>query len=239
MAYVESQVAYDNTGATKNEAIPPGSFYAVGSYGGGSKEVYIELLPDGKYVNYIGEFDIDGNTIVSGQLETIYITNAPLNSTEFAVPLELYFAYADNGENDIAMPELLKPQSNADFYEYLFRFDDTILGSPFKDKINGWAGNDLIWGGPGNDKEWGGPGNDTFYYLEGDGKDKFKDFSKKKDDFVFDRGLVKNFKQLKKAAYQKKKKVIVDFGEGDKITIDDMKLKKFLKSDFSFLEVDL
>lgn len=243
MAFIETQVGFNNTGKGSNEAIPLGAFVRISenSFGGGGPEaadVYVEQLSDGRYVNYVGDFTVNGNTITGGELEVVYVANVALDSTEFPVPPEVYLAYAADEDEVVSMTEVLKPQSNKDFYAYLFRFDDLLIGSEFKDKINGWEGDDLIWGHKDKDKIWGGPGNDTFYYVEGDGKDRYKDYSKKKDSFVFDRDLVRNLNKLKKVAEQKKNKVIVDFGGGDKVIIDDIKLKKFLKSDVSFLEVD-
>lgn len=234
MGIFQAEVAVNNTGKGPNEPFPVGTSPDV------SDIAYSERLPGGDYIYYLGDFTTDGGgKITGGLVNAIWVTSGPVDFEDPDTDFDLKVGWAPRDGEQFPLAELLKPQSTVEFYKYLFRYDDTIIGSPFKDKINGWNGDDLILAGEGNDKQWGGRGKDTFFYSEGDDKDRVKDYNKKKDAFIFDRDLVRNFNKLEKLAVQKKKNVVVDFGDGDKVVVDDISLKKFLKSDISFLDFEL
>lgn len=57
---------------------------------------------------------------------------------------------------------------------------DTLIGSPYQDRLAGFGGNDVLTGGGAAD---------SFVYLGGDGKDKITDFSPFENDRI-DLGLV-------------------------------------------------
>jgi Ca2+-binding RTX toxin-like protein len=114
-----------------------------------------------------------------------------------------------------------------------FRGDEEsniLTGTNKADKIWGEGGNDTITGGKGNDKLEGGAGKDTFVFGEKSGKDVITDFDVKKDVLEIAKGLngIKKAKDVLKHADQKGKDVVIDLGDGNKITlknvdIDDLK----------------
>ena len=88
--------------------------------------------------------------------------------------------YSENGalseryENFLMKPESMLFYGDTDLLgEYIFQYDDTIIGSSKGERIYGYAGNDYINSGPGDDelnggygtdRLIGGPGNDTAIY---------------------------------------------------------------------------
>jgi Ca2+-binding RTX toxin-like protein len=126
---------------------------------------------------------------------------------------------------------------------YGYGNDDLIFGDDGNDFLFGDDGRDVIFGGFGDDlidgladpdELWGGPGYDTFCFGRGYSKDVVKDFTLGQDDFFIDKGLVKNFKKLKKVAEKYKGGVLLDFKGSDDLIIEDIKKKDLKKIDFDF-----
>lgn len=125
--------------------------------------------------------------------------------------------------------------------------DNTINGKSFKDKLFGMggndtlkgnAGNDILDGGVGNDQLTGGVGTDTFVFGAKSGKDVITDFNVKQD--ILQIKDVKGFKTVKdvlNAATQKGKDVIIDLGDGNKITLKDVKLTEFKKNPGDHIDI--
>lgn len=98
------------------------------------------------------------------------------------------------------------------------------------DTIKGGSEDNIFEGGPDNDKLIGrGGGLDEFTFKRGYDRDTIKDLSPRQGDTVVLKGLgVKNIKQLKDLAEKAGKDVVIDFGRGDELTLED-----FSKSDLS------
>jgi hypothetical protein len=84
--------------------------------------------------------------------------------------------------NAPALHEVVKTPSTQDDFAFLVSAlsgDDTIILSPFADRMSGFEGNDIITGGLGRDYLEGGGGNDTFLDTKAglDG-DVFADFGR-------------------------------------------------------------
>ena len=65
------------------------------------------------------------------------------------------------------------------------------------------------------------------------------DFKVKEDALIIDRDLARSLRSVSKFAEQKGSKFVFDFGDGDKLVIDNLKLAKFDKIAFSFFDLDI
>ncbi|MFN3349962.1 beta strand repeat-containing protein [Pseudorhodoplanes sp.] len=97
--------------------------------------------------------------------------------------------------------------------------DDILMGSAFADDLRGGKGNDLLNGGAGDDVLRGGNGNDTFVFADGYGADSIVDYQRGKDilDLTGVAG-VHSFADLLLTQIDNKT-VLIDFGNGDTLTI--------------------
>jgi beta-glucanase (GH16 family) len=105
--------------------------------------------------------------------------------------------------------------------------DDTVSGSTGDDTLLGGQGNDLLVGGDGND--WisgdrgddtlsGGAGTDTFHFAQGSGHDVITDFNTWEGDHLqLEPGMTWT-------ASQEGSDVVVDFGGGDQVTLQNVQL---------------
>ena len=88
------------------------------------------------------------------------------------------------------------------------------------DTLNGGGGNDTLIGGLGSDTLTGGAGNDTFVFATGDGADMIMDFSA--GDVIDLSGVgLADFAQLQSNMTQVDGNVVIDFGSGDSIQIQN------------------
>lgn len=115
---------------------------------------------------------------------------------------------------------------------------DTLLGGAKADKLYGEKGNDYIWGDAGKDRMWGGPGSDTFQFQEGDGKDVIVDFDAKgggkKQDYI----ALYEGETFTARAVNKGHDTLLDFGDGDTLTLLGVHKADFTKGgDVHWLDV--
>jgi Ca2+-binding RTX toxin-like protein len=119
--------------------------------------------------------------------------------------------------------------------------NDTLSGTSLKDKLwglggndtlKGLGGNDILEGGKGNDKLIGGEGKDTFVFGKNDGKDVITDFDVNKDVIEIAKGTngIKKAGDVLDHATQKGDDVVIDLGDGNKITLKDVDLKDLKKN---------
>jgi Ca2+-binding RTX toxin-like protein len=109
--------------------------------------------------------------------------------------------------------------------------DDKLYGNGGKDQLSGGTGDDKLVGGIGNDKLTGGNGHDTFVFGANSGKDVITDFDVKKDVLQIDKGLngIKKAADVLKHASQHGDNVVINLGDGNKITLKDVKLSDLKK----------
>lgn len=109
--------------------------------------------------------------------------------------------------------------------------DDKVYGQGGNDVINGGSGDDLIGGGKGDDKLIGGNGMDTFVFKKDSGKDIITDFNTKNDVLKIAQGLngIKKPSDVLEHASQKGKDVIINLGDGNKITLKNVDLDDLKK----------
>ena len=250
MAYFQSEVAANTTA---KGTYGPGSIFPTGPWVPGQQiqsELSYDITGDNYYITYFGNFDIQQGFVAGGNVNKI-ITDGGLSPVGFQVPMQTFEADIDNEffDVDVLLAAFDDPEA---YFSYLFRGNDQIYGSQFNDQLDGYKGNDFIAAGDGNDKAygnkgkdilsgefgkdklWGGKSKDKFVYGEGYGKDKVMDWEKKKDKVVFDTALASKFKDVKKAATEKGNKVIVDFGNGDKLIFKNTDFSDFKKSSVEF-----
>ncbi len=99
--------------------------------------------------------------------------------------------------------------------------NDILFGGNGKDKIFGGGGDDLLIGGAGRDILIGGKRSDTFVFREGNDHDRIRDFRDDVDvidltGFGFDTA-----NDALEFATQKDNSVILDFGDGDRLSVNN------------------
>jgi serralysin len=114
--------------------------------------------------------------------------------------------------------------------------NDTQRGENGDDRLNGAQGNDLVDGGTGADVLTGGHGLDTFVFADGYGVDKVLDFRNGQDkldlsDFGFD-GFSDMVDSVSISGHGNS--VVLDFGNGDVVSLQGLKLSQIDASDFIF-----
>lgn len=113
---------------------------------------------------------------------------------------------------------------------------DTLIGGDGDDDLSGGGGRDNLEGGEGNDLLTGGNGRDTFIFNLGDDDDTITDFDGQKDTIQLDIDLgLQSFSDVLGLATQVGTDVVLDFGNGDSITIEDYQVADLEANDFSFM----
>jgi len=115
---------------------------------------------------------------------------------------------------------------------------DTITGNEFNNNLDGQGGNDTITGGEGNDTLTGGGGTDTFVFADGFGFDTITDFNHAQGDKIDLTGVtsVTDFATLLTLASENGANTVIDFGNGDVITLNNVTLANLTASNFIFGE---
>lgn len=110
--------------------------------------------------------------------------------------------------------------------------DDIVRGLGGDDVLRGGKGNDRLIGGEGDDVLNGGKGNyqDVFVFGPNSGQDVVADFQVGKDKLEISKGLnnIKKPSDVLDHATQQGKDVVIDLGDGNTITLKDVKLKDLL-----------
>lgn len=114
---------------------------------------------------------------------------------------------------------------------------DQLYGGTGSDDLTGGKGKDRLYGSDGDDELTGGKGKDRFYYD--DGKDRITDFKAKQNDKIYidqdDVPAGMTVRQLlKQNGTVKNGNVHIDFGNGDKLIIEDVSNKMNLVDDILF-----
>ena len=112
--------------------------------------------------------------------------------------------------------------------------DDTMYGGGGKDKLEGDKGKDSLDGGTGKDSLIGGDNSDLFYFAAGYGQDTVIDFDAKgggdKQDYVYlDPGT-----EYTERAANRGRDTILDFGDGQTLTLLDVRKSDFSEADVKF-----
>lgn len=99
---------------------------------------------------------------------------------------------------------------------------DYLLGGAGNDTLRGSAGNDTLEGGRGDDLLIGGSWADTFVFGEGDGYDTISDYQVGLDRLMIDSDLLPRSvpRFYENVIQETSSGVVLDFGDGNKITIE-------------------
>jgi Ca2+-binding RTX toxin-like protein len=132
--------------------------------------------------------------------------------------------------------------------------DDLVIGTNRADRLWGLTGNDTVVGGAGNDSIDGGRGNDrltgdgtgkkafadTFVFGAKSGKDVITDFDVGKDVIQIAKGIngIKKPSHVINHAQQKGKDVIIDLGNGNKVTLKNVKLSDLKKNPSDHFDIN-
>ncbi|MDT4743632.1 VCBS domain-containing protein [Bradyrhizobium sp. WYCCWR 12699] len=113
-------------------------------------------------------------------------------------------------------------------------FNDTITGSSSNDQLFGNGGSDLLSGGAGNDALNGGIGADTFVYTTGGGADVIGDFLQADADKIDLTGVpgISTLADIQALATQQGPNTVIDFGNGDTLTLLNVTLSNLTAADF-------
>ncbi|HZA93314.1 MAG TPA: calcium-binding protein, partial [Gemmatimonadales bacterium] len=115
---------------------------------------------------------------------------------------------------------------------------DIIHGGLGNDTMNGGSGNDLIFDGAGNDVLKGGPGDDefSFSFAQGGGKERVTDFRPGEDTIIIESIDYESFEAMMEGGFavQSGDDVVITYGLGSTITIEDIRLARLRADDFGF-----
>jgi Ca2+-binding RTX toxin-like protein len=113
--------------------------------------------------------------------------------------------------------------------------NDTLRGDAGANVIDGGAGDDILDGRAGNDRLTGGSGADRFVFKAGYNADTITDFVSGEDriDLTAFAGL-HTLSQVLALATQIGVNTVIDFGNGDTLTLRGISLTTLLASDFMF-----
>lgn len=121
----------------------------------------------------------------------------------------------------------------------IFENDMRVLGTKLGDSVGGWdgddmivgrGGNDVLGGGLGRDLLVGGAGVDTFVFDHGYGSDRVKDFDAKGGDGFQDL-IQADFAEIE-TIIRSGKNTLIDFGDGDILTLMNIKPGQIDQTDF-------
>ncbi len=115
--------------------------------------------------------------------------------------------------------------------------DDTLIGTGGEDELYGGAGNDVLNGGLAADYYTGGEGDDVFVFETGGGKDRVADFETGVGGDVLDLRRVSSISshaEVLAAATQVGADTVIDFGNGDSVTLLGVSSDELLEEDFLF-----
>ena len=112
--------------------------------------------------------------------------------------------------------------------------NDTLFGSTAAETLRGDGGNDSINSGAGNDTVTRGSGADTFVYRAGHGADTATDFRRTDGDKIDLAGVagITSFAALQAKITQSSPNTVIDFGNGDTLTLTGVNATSLLASDF-------
>jgi len=111
---------------------------------------------------------------------------------------------------------------------------DTLIGGAGEDDLRGGGGHDRLEGGTGADTLTGNNGRDTFVFGLGDGADTITDFAPGQDTIELDMALAADFQALGAFDTQVGNDLVLDFGNGDTLTLENTSWSDLDPGDFDF-----
>lgn len=117
---------------------------------------------------------------------------------------------------------------------------DQLFGGDGNDKLIGGGGHDILAGGDGVDILRGGGGRDTFMFSVGDDQDTIQDFDNTRDTIELDASFFNldpndvTFSDVSNIASQVGSDTVLDFGNGDTLTLENVQVSTLAFDDFGF-----
>ena len=180
---------------------------------------------------------LDSVTVVADGKEAYSVTGLDLTAREIGDGFKVkdWLAEQDFVVKGNAFGSQLTASGHKDVMHGLAG-NDTLFGLAGNDKLFGDAGNDILNGGQGNDFLTGGLGIDTFVFASGDGADTVMDFNAKGAAHeIIDLSAVDSVASFEDLSLEQVgKNVVIDLGDGDKITLKNVVLANLDASDFLF-----
>ena len=119
--------------------------------------------------------------------------------------------------------------------------DDIMLGGAGDDLILGGSGDDILQGGAGDDLMIGGSGSDTFVFTGGGGNDVVLDFTLGEDMLSISKGIngtgIESADDVASHATQVGANTVIDLGNGDSITLNNVDAEDVQDNPDSFFSV--
>ncbi len=116
--------------------------------------------------------------------------------------------------------------------------NDTLIGGTGADRLFGGTGRDVLYGGGGNDVLTGGRGADVFVFQKGAGRDVITDFDADLAGERIDlRGIaaITSYSDLRANHLSTVKgDAVIDFGGGNRVTLDGVRVSELSADDFLF-----
>lgn len=147
---------------------------------------------------------------------TGFFYNVPANRPLFEINTGLSL-FVTQGNDDLrgSTKDDYVNGGQGDDFAFANKGNDDLRGEDGNDVLKGGGGKDFIWAGRGNDWVTGGSGKDAFQFLFGEGLDTITDFNVRKDVFYADWESID-------AIYQVGDDTVIDWGDGDMLTLIDV-----------------
>jgi Ca2+-binding RTX toxin-like protein len=157
-----------------------------------------------------------------------FLYNIPADKPLFEVHtgISLFVTQFDDDIQGSKDDDYLNAGQGSDFI-FANKGNDDLRGEVGNDILKGGGGKDFLWAGGGDDYVTGGGGKDIFKFLIGDGHDTITDFSARKDVFEATWANVDAITQVGNDT-------LIDFGDGDMLTLIDVNANEINQGLFTF-----
>jgi len=220
-----------------------------------TKVVFVDDITGDKIVYKGHDLKVSNGIIVSGELTAWNYTDsaeAPyLTMTNFKLDLDKIHANSVGAFAEKALNKILSGNdllTGSSFGDEMYGLggndklfgnagEDTLYSGGGKDKLDGGAGYDYLYSGKGNDIMTGGTETDFFVFNKGDGRDKITDFNADNADMAgHDQIYIQiDFEDIKSIKKFGNDGTIIDFGQGDTLTLLHVAKADVDASDFQTL----
>ena len=198
--------------------------------GNSKKAVYSDSFSGDKIVLEGKDLTYDVGNLVGGTVNKLSIVDGSGEKFEIIHGFKLDGSLFANSDIIVNFEEILAK---------IFENDMRVLGTKYGEAVGGWNGDDMIvgrggddilGGGYGRDVLVGGAGVDTFVFDDGYGNDRIKDFDAK-GGAGFKDLIQADFAEIESIA-RSGKNTVIDFGDGDTLTLVDIKPNEIDQTDF-------
>jgi len=197
-----------------------------------TKSKFVIQSTGGDQLVFTGKkFDYDGGFIADGTVTGIEVRNdtGQLIQRGFNFSIDAGTAYGDNW-NTVYASLAIQILTNGAKVTGSKGDDRQLIFLGGNDVVDGRGGDDFIDGGAGRDRLTGGLGSDTFGFRDGNGRDVITDFDA--DGGVGQQDFIDATYPGDLAVIQVGKNTIINFGDGDTLTLLGVKASHIDATDF-------